>query len=163
MKSSVQTSARDEPRADVAAFEQLARALVGVTVKSLETLDGAVSVPQFRLLLTLDALGRVPSSTLAAQLGTAPSSVTRLVDRLQASGLVRRGGDAHSRSIVTVEVTEQGRDLVTKVLDRRRDLVRDVLDRMDGVEREQAGRVAARFVELAGDAVLRGAAGPVPL
>ncbi|MGH6657196.1 MAG: MarR family winged helix-turn-helix transcriptional regulator [Actinocrinis sp.] len=157
------TGVRDEPRADVAAFEQLARALVGVTVKSLETLNGTVSVPQFRLLLALDGLGRVPSSTLAAELGMAASSVTRLVDRLQATGLVRRGGDAHSRSIVTVEVTGEGRDLVTDVLSRRRDLVREVLDLMDDDEREQASRTAARFVELAGDAVALGANGPVPL
>ena len=136
----------------MAAFEQLARALVGVTLKSLSALDGAVSVPQFRLLLTLDGLGRVPSSTLAEALGMGASSVTRLVDRLQAAGLVERGSVEHSRSIVTVEVTGRGRDLVTAVLDR-----------MDPQQREQARQMAAVFVDLAGDAVALGVNGPVPL
>src|ERR1700734_3573962 len=85
------------PRADVAAFELLTQALVGITTQSLDALDGAVTVSQFRLLRTLDGLGRVPSSTLAAALSTAASSVTRLVDKLEAAGFVTRGSDAHSR------------------------------------------------------------------
>src|SRR5437660_1396904 len=88
--------------------------------QSLDALGGAVSVAQFRLLVALDGLGRVPSSTLADALGMVASSVTRLVDRLQAAGLVQRGADERNRSIVTVEVTEAGRDLVTVVLARRR-------------------------------------------
>jgi DNA-binding MarR family transcriptional regulator len=154
---------RARPRADVAAFEQLARALVGITLASLEVLDGAVSVPQFRLLFTLDALGRVPSSVLASALGMVASSVTRLVDRLQAAGFVARGADASSRSIVTVEVTDTGRDLVTAVLARRHVLLEEVLDRMDPAEREHARSAAEGFARLAGPASALAAAGPVPL
>jgi DNA-binding MarR family transcriptional regulator len=154
---------RVAPRPDVAAFEQLARALVGITLKSLSALDGAVSVPQFRLLLTLDGLGRVPSSALAEALGMSASSVTRLVDRLQAAGLVERGSVEHSRSIVTVEVTARGCALVTAVLDRRHALLEDALDRMEPQERERAGHLAASFVDLAGDALALGVNGPVPL
>jgi DNA-binding MarR family transcriptional regulator len=163
MKSSAVVHRRVEPRADVAAFEQLTRALVGVTLKGLSALDGAVSVPQFRLLLALDGLGRVPSSTLAEALGMAASSVTRLVDRLSAAGLVERGSVEHSRSIVTVEATAAGRDLVGLVLDRRRALLEEVLDRMEPREREQARRAATAFVELAADAVALSGSGPVPL
>ena len=145
------------------AFEQLARALVGITLKSLSALDGAVSVSQFRLLLTLDGLGRVPSSTLAEALGMGASSVTRLVDRLQAAALVERGSVEHSRSIVTVEVTSRGRDLVTAVLDRRHALLEDVLDRMEPQQREQARQMATLFADLAGDAAKLAVNGPVPL
>ena len=67
-----------------------------------------MSVPQFRLLVALDGLGRVPSSTLADALGMVASSVTRLVDRLQAAGLVQRGSDDRNRSIVTVEAMSAG-------------------------------------------------------
>jgi DNA-binding MarR family transcriptional regulator len=154
---------RPEPREDVAAFEHMTRALVGITLESLEVLHGVVSVPQFRLLLTLDGLGRVPSSALAGALDMAASSVTRLVDKLQPAGFVTRGSDEASRSIVTVEVTEAGRDLVTKVLDRRHKLLEAVLDRMDPEERQWAGSVARDFARLAGPAVATGASGPVPL
>ena len=163
MKTLDQASSRPAPRADVAAFEELTRALVGITLESLAELGSAVSVRQFRLLLTLDALGRVPSSALASALGMVASSVTRLVDKLQATGLVVRGADEHSRSIVTVQVTEAGRDLVSAVLERRHALYASVLDAMDPAERAAAAQAAARFATLAGDAVEAGSCGPVPL
>jgi DNA-binding MarR family transcriptional regulator len=136
------------PREDVAAFERLTQALIGITAQSLDALDGAVTVAQFRLLRTLDDLGRVSCTTLATALGTAASSVTRLVDRLEAAGLVARGADPHSRAIVTVEVSETGHSVVAAVLARRHELLEDVLDAMTPDEREQAAQAAARFVLL---------------
>ena len=155
MKSTVSQSSppRLGPREDVAAFERLAQSLVGITAQSLDALDGAVTVAQFRLLRTLDGLGRVSSTALATALGTAPSSVTRLVDKLEAAGLVARGADAHSRAIVTVEVTAAGRTVVGTVLARRHALLEAVLDAMTPDERDQAAQVASRFALLAGDAV----------
>ena len=50
---------------DVAELELLTRSLIGITLESLEVLGGAVSLPQFRLLLAASALGRAPSSRLA--------------------------------------------------------------------------------------------------
>lgn len=157
MQSPVGQPRHASPRADVAAFELLTQALVGITAQSLDALDGAVTVSQFRLLRTLDGLGRVPSSTLATALRTAASSVTRLVDKLAAAGFVARGSDANSRSIVTVEVTNAGHAVVTDVLARRHALLQAVLDAMDPAERELAAAVAARFAQLAGDAVAAGA------
>ena len=147
------------PRPDVAAFELLTQALVGITTQSLDALDGAVTVSQFRLLRTLDGLGRVPSSTLASALRTAASSVTRLVDRLEAAGFVARGSDANSRSIVTVEVTAAGHAVVSDVLSRRHSLLQAVLDAMDPDEREHTAIAAARFAQLATDAIAAGAIG----
>ena len=130
---------------------------MGITTQSLDALDGAVTVSQFRLLRTLDGLGRVPSSTLATALQTAASSVTRLVDKLEAAGFVARGSDANSRSIVTVEATEAGHAVVSDVLTRRHALLQSVLDAMDPAERDHAAIAAARFVQLATGAI---AAGP---
>src|SRR6202034_4515868 len=131
MQSPVDRPRPAGPRADVAAFELLTQALVGITTQSLDALDGAVTVSQFRLQRTLDGLGRVPSSTLATALSTAASSVTRLVDKLEVAGFVTRGSDAHSRSIVTVEVTDAGHAVVEHVLARRHALLQAVLDAMD--------------------------------
>jgi DNA-binding MarR family transcriptional regulator len=147
----------------VAALELMTRALVGLTLQSLRVLDGEVSVPQFRLLLVLSGLGRVPSSRLAAELGMTASSVTRLADRMEAAGLLARGTDPRSRSIVTLEVTAAGIDLVVRVVERRHMLLAAVLDRMDPGEREAAGRLARRLSALAGDAAALSATGPLPL
>jgi DNA-binding MarR family transcriptional regulator len=151
-----------EPDA-VAALELMTRALVGLTLQSLQVLDGEVSVPQFRLLLVLSGLGRVPSSRLASELGMTASSVTRLADRMEAAGLLARGTDPRSRSIVTLEVTAAGVDLVARVVERRHVLLAAVLDRMNPGEREAAARVARLLSALAGDAAALSATGPLPL
>ena len=151
------------PDSDVAALELMTRALVGLTLRSLEVLEGAVTAPQFRLLLVLDELGQVPSSRLAARLGTLASSVTRLADRLEAAGLLVRGHDPRNRSIVTVEVTPAGRDLVARVVARRHVLLAEVLDRMTPAERASAASSARRFAELAEDAGEALAVGSLPL
>jgi DNA-binding MarR family transcriptional regulator len=147
----------------VAALELLTRGLVGITLQSLEVLDGAVSLPQFRLLLILSGLGRVPSSRLASELAMTPSSVTRLADKLAAAGLLARGADPRSRAIVTVEATAAGLSLVTRVVDRRHELLTAVLDRMTAGERQAAARTALRFSGLAADATAFSVTGPLPL
>jgi DNA-binding MarR family transcriptional regulator len=154
---------RNSDSGAVAALELMTRALVGLTLQSLQVLDGEVSVPQFRLLLVLSGLGRVPSSRLAAELGMTASSVTRLADRMEAAGLLARGTDPRSRSIVTLEVTPAGIDLVARVVERRHVLLAAVLGRMSPAEREEAARVARRLSELAGDATALSATGPLPL
>jgi DNA-binding MarR family transcriptional regulator len=150
-------------REDVAAFETMTRVLVGITLASLEVLDGAVSLPQFRLLLVLDGLGRVPSSRLASELALGASSVTRLADRLEVSGLLERGTHERSRSIVTVQVTDAGRHLVARVVAQRQTLLAELLDRMPPGERDAMVTAAQRLAGLATDAATLGATGPLPL
>src|ERR1700741_51432 len=119
----VGTGTAGDHDSEVAELEMLTRALVGIALKSLEVLGGEVSLPQFRLLLAASTRGRAPSSRRAEAAGVPASSVTRLADRLQAAGLLTRGGDARSRSIVTVEITDAGRGLVARVVARRQELL----------------------------------------
>jgi DNA-binding MarR family transcriptional regulator len=163
MKTLPSADEKTEERSDVAAFELLTRALIGIALEGLEVAGGQVSLPQFRLLLTLGGLGRVPSSRLAAQLRLAPSAITRMVDRLQEAGLVQRGTDPHSRSIVTVEPTAAGHQLIAAVLSRRHELLGAVLDRMTPPDHAAAVRTARQFASLSGDAIAVGESGPVPL
>jgi DNA-binding MarR family transcriptional regulator len=149
--------------AEVAELEMLTRALVGITLESLEVLGGEVTLPQFRLLLAASTLGRAPSARLAEAAGVPASSVTRLADRLVAAGLLARGGDARSRSIVTVEITAAGRALAARVVARRHELLAAVLERMAPDERAAVARAAALFTALSAGAAERGGSGPLPL
>jgi DNA-binding MarR family transcriptional regulator len=150
-------------QADVAALEMMTRALIGIALESIRSEGADVTLPQFRLLLALEGLGRVPSSKLAARLGLAASAITRMADRLEHAGLVQRGTDQGNRCIVTLELTVAGRRLVAGVLARRQARLAAVLDRMSPGDREAAVRAARQFARLSGDAVAVGAAGPVPL
>jgi DNA-binding MarR family transcriptional regulator len=146
---------------DVAALEALTRVLVAIAWDSAHTASD-VSFPQMRLLLVLQGLGQVPSSRLATALRVNASSVTRLADRLETRGYLARGTDPENRSVVTVEVTEQGRQVVAQVLAQRQATFRTVLDRMPVSQRQTAATAAREFVRAAAaDPAI--ALGPAPL
>jgi DNA-binding MarR family transcriptional regulator len=119
--------------AELIAFEVATRDLVGLALRSVEQLE--VTLSQFRLLLVLDELGRSSSTRCAQALGVVGSSVTRLADRLHASGHLVRGADPDNRSIVTLELTDAGRRVVRQVQDRRRRELRRALDGLDPAAR----------------------------
>lgn len=118
---------------ELEAFELATRDLVGLALRSVEHLE--VSLPQFRLLLVLHERGCSSSVQVAQALGVVGSSITRAADRLTASGHLRRGTDSANRSIVTLELTDAGRELVARVTARRREELGVVLDRLDPDER----------------------------
>lgn len=118
---------------ELAAFELATRDLVGLALRSVEHLE--VSLPQFRLLLVLQERGCSSSVQVAQALGVVGSSITRAADRLTASGHLRRGVHPANRSIVTLELTAEGRELVSRVTARRRGELQAILDRLDPDER----------------------------
>lgn len=150
-------------RHDIDTLESLTRALVGISLESLEPLDGQVSIPQFRLLLALDGSDPVPSSALAERLGAQASSITRLVDRLQSEGLVTRGADERNRSIVTVDITPPGRALVARVLDARHRLIAATLAQLRPEDRKALIHGADAFTAVSGHALELSPTGPLPL
>jgi DNA-binding MarR family transcriptional regulator len=127
------------PTDELLAFEVATRDLVGVALRSVENLE--VSLSQYRLLLTLQTLGRASSTQCADALGVVGSSVTRLADRLHASGHLVRGVDPDNRSVVTLELTDAGRRVVRQVTTRRRRQLRQALDVLDPAERAACAAV----------------------
>jgi DNA-binding MarR family transcriptional regulator len=98
----------------------LLRALVGVADESLVETGTDVTLPQFRVLLAIGTEGPIPSSTLARLLGVAPSTATRMCDRLVRDKLLARGTSPDDRRLVTVSLTARGNRVVSKVIDWRR-------------------------------------------
>lgn len=90
---------------------------------------------------------------LGAALGIVESSVTRMVDRLVAEGLVRRTTDERDRRVVVAEITRAGRALVRERAARRRELLGQVLASLGADEQRELvalfGRVIG-FLERAG-------------
>ena len=150
-------------RAEILAFQTATRDLIGVALHSLDAAGEGVSLPQMRLLLTLHDVGRCPSSRVAHALGLRASSVTRLADRLAASGHVLRGSDPHHRSVVTLELSDRGRTLVARVLAWRHEELTRILSQIDPAVRAQAARALMDFHSVVGDAYAAELPGPVPL
>ena len=127
------------------------RLLAGVALRSLEVLDAAVTLPQFRLLAVLADLGPVPSGQAARVLGLDPSTVTRLADRMVAAGHVTRGTDPRHRGVVTLALTVSGRGLVAAASAwRRRELAR-IMARLTPSEQTAATTALGLLVRAAGD------------
>jgi DNA-binding MarR family transcriptional regulator len=59
--------------------------------------------------------GQASPKRLADLLGTDTAAITRLVDRLEAKGLVTRSPDPVDRRAITVELTKAGRVLIPKL------------------------------------------------
>ncbi|WP_042383546.1 MarR family winged helix-turn-helix transcriptional regulator [Streptacidiphilus melanogenes] len=152
------------PSADeIQAFQRATRDLIGVALHSLEAAGGGISLPQMRMLLALDDLGRCPSSSVARTLGLGASSVTRLADRLVASGHVLRGSDPHHRSVVTLELAPLGQTLVEQVLQWREQELARILSRIHPVLRATTADGLDAFHQVVGEDYAADLHGPVPL
>jgi DNA-binding MarR family transcriptional regulator len=64
------------------------------------------------VLLTFSRTGRLPMRVMGERLQLHPTSVTNIVDRLQADGLVRRIPHPTDRRATLVEITERGSALL---------------------------------------------------
>src|ERR1041385_330131 len=62
------------------------------------------------VLLVFSRRGSLPMRVMGERLQLHPTSVTNIVDRLEADGLVRRTPHPHDRRATLVEITEAGRE-----------------------------------------------------
>lgn len=138
----------------VAATEALlvaSRVLVGVAARSLAGVDD-ITLPQFRALVVLTRPAPVTVGDLALLLDSHPSTATRLCDRLERKGLVRRRpGVSPDRRETPVSLTAKGRRLVDRVTDRRRRDLNAIASSMSRVDRERAIRGLTSFAMAAGE------------
>ena len=132
-------------------LQSATRVLAGVALRSLDALDGIVSLPQFRVLAVLADLGRAQPATVAATLGLKTSVITGLADRLVAAGYVALGGDPGKQGAVTLDLTPMGRNLVTQVARWRRQELSRMVGRLAPADRGPLTALLRRLVEAAGD------------
>jgi DNA-binding MarR family transcriptional regulator len=127
------------------------RALVGVIAQSLVTTLEQVTLPQFRALVLLRALGTTPAGMLAARLGVTASTGTRLVSRLVRGGWVQRGASEADRRLISLMLTDKGTHLVDETRRRRERALTEILDAMPTADREVAVDGLRRIADAAGE------------
>ncbi|MEU8775520.1 MarR family transcriptional regulator [Streptomyces sp. NPDC048606] len=103
------SGAYEEPAAALAAAAEL---LALLHARGVDEVAPAVSPSQLRLLLAVEGAEGVNLRALGAVLGSGPSSVTRLCDRLEAMGLLIRSPHPSRRREVEVRLTPRGRALM---------------------------------------------------
>jgi DNA-binding MarR family transcriptional regulator len=73
-----------------------------------------LSTPQYAILFHATVEG-VPLSYICQEMVADNSNLTRLVDRLEARGLVRRAPDPHDRRVTLVQLTPTGQALIDEL------------------------------------------------
>ena len=147
-------SAPDEPDLAPGTIEILqaaTRVLAGVALRSVDVLDGAVTLPQFRMLAVLAELGRVRSVQVARALGLDASAVTRQADRMVSAGHVARGGEPGHRGVVTLELTVSGQELVRQVAAWREQELARIFRQLPTASQSEVTTVLRCLVEAAGE------------
>lgn len=127
------------------------RLLVAVSARSIAAVDESITIPQFRLLVVLDGRGPLNVTTLAEHLAVNPSTVTRMVDRLVAAGLVTREANPASRRELVVSLSEAGSAVVRAVTQRRRAEITRIVGRMSPTARRGLVRALNAFAEAGGE------------
>jgi DNA-binding MarR family transcriptional regulator len=138
----------DDRVADVAAaVESAVDSIVSVLDAARLAQSPAIPPAQLRVLTIVSANRHTNMSRLAEALDVVPSSASRLCDRLEATGLLRRVPDPRDRREVRLLLTPAARRLLDQLRDRRRQALGEVLDRMPGPARQELVRALEAFAE----------------
>lgn len=123
-----------------------ARLFVAVVARSAAEAEGAVSLPQLRILVMVHGQGQLNLGAVAAGLGVHPSTASRACDPLVRQGLLSRGDHPQDRRNLALTLTDDGDRVVESMLEHRRRAVKAVLQRMPASRR---GPVTAALAEFA--------------
>ena len=120
----------ERPANLAAAVEAAAEALISVLDGAGARHASAVSPTQLRVLSIIDGRSGTNVNRLAELLDVVPSSASRLCDRLEATGMLRRVADPRDRREVQLRLTASAQTLLAELKERRYQAVAAVLDRM---------------------------------
>jgi DNA-binding MarR family transcriptional regulator len=141
---------RDEDLdAVIGAVLRATQAFVGLALRSLAAAGTPITLPQYRMLVTLDGKGDQNVRDLAPRLGVDRSTATRMCNRLVNAGLIDRSSDPSDRRAVVISLTEPGRGVVKRVTRARRENVARLLKSVPPPRREQLVDLLGEFAELA--------------
>lgn len=109
-------------------------------------LTGGIPPVQLRALAVL-AGGDMRMRELAHRLGLATSTVTRLVDRLEAAGLAERRSERPDRRSILVGLSGSGRDALAGIRKRVRALLRELIGGLSSQEQGELIRLLKKLGE----------------
>lgn len=142
--------------ADLAAtIEAAAQSLAAVLDPARSDHLLRVSPTQLRVLTWLKSNAPTNVNGLAMSLGVGPSSASRLCDRLEALGLLRRAADPRDRREVQIFVTAEAEHLLAEMARVRQQALEQVLAAMPESTQQELARSLTAFSDAA-DALSNG-------
>ena len=111
--------------------------------------DSGLTMPRYDVLMQLDvAGGRLGLTELASSIVLSPSGLSKLLDRMEASELIRREPDPRDARSTFAQITPRGRSLVRKARDRHHEWLQQVVgDALDDRDVVDLTRIMRRIAE----------------
>jgi DNA-binding MarR family transcriptional regulator len=119
--------------------------------RSIPLLALNLTMQQLKVTLILATQGSASGQEIAQTLGTGLGTVTGIVDRLVAQGLVTRREDPSDRRVRRVELTDTGRRMTEELADAGFAGYRRLLERLDTDTLRQLEHVTRKLCEAAAE------------
>lgn len=103
--------------------------------------DVPVTQSQFGVLDSLFHLGPLSQRELGDKLLKTSGNITMVVDNLEKRGLVRRERGKRDRRIMTVHLTDKGREIILSLLPRRVAAIREEMSVLSSADQEDLRRL----------------------
>ena len=127
------------------AYIKLMRAADSVSARLTPHLSKAgLTVSQFGALEALYHLGPLCQRDLGRKILKSGGNITMVVDNLEKRGLVERMRGENDRRYITVNLTKQGRELISKLFPRHAKAIREEMGVLSDAELEKLGRLCKR-------------------
>jgi MarR family transcriptional regulator, 2-MHQ and catechol-resistance regulon repressor len=136
---------------DLGMLITLSRRLVwNAAAKRLES--NGYSVASWALAGYLMKAGPTTQRDISAAIGQHPAGVSRLIDELEAKGLVRRRRDASDRRRARVEVTRSGQAVVKAAHPHAMSAMKEALRALSAEEQDELRRLLRKLLSMEADA-----------
>ena len=128
------------------AYIKLRRAVNAVGLREGEVMRAAgLTESQFGALEALHHLGPLCQHELAGKVLKSAGNMTTVVDNLERRGLVGRRRDGGDRRVVTVHLTDGGRNLVREVFPRVVEVLVDAFSALSAGEQQELAALCRRL------------------
>jgi MarR family 2-MHQ and catechol resistance regulon transcriptional repressor len=106
---------------------------------------GDLTTSQFGVLESLYHLGPMSQSEIGTKLLKSSGNITLVIDNLEKRGLVRRERDTDDRRVVTVSLTQAGRELIRRIFPGHVASIVEEMSVLTPEEQETLGRLCRKL------------------
>ena len=133
------THYKGNPRTERAlnTFIKITRASNSLVARLLQRgMLGDLTLSQFGVLEVLYHLGPMCKSDISSKLLLSTGNITLVIDNLEKRSLVRRQRDMNDRRFITISLTEQGQDLISRVFPSQAEAIADEMSALTPEEQD---------------------------
>jgi MarR family transcriptional regulator, organic hydroperoxide resistance regulator len=122
-----------------AEIDELLHAVGATTKRQAREVMAAYDItpPQCEALLVLKEFGGLAMGELCSKVGSACSTATDLIDRMERNGYVERVRDTADRRVIRLRITVKGEEVIEKVQSASRSNLANQLTSMDQADKER--------------------------